>query len=52
MIFLKSDIIDKESFQKDIYNAKIKDIEDKIPSITNLATTAAFNAKINKGIMN
>ena len=29
-------------------NAKIKDIEDKIPDITNLATTAVLNAKINK----
>ena len=29
------------------YNAKIKDIEDEIPDITNLATTAGLNAKIN-----
>ena len=27
----------------DVYNAKIKNIEDKIPDITNLATTAALN---------
>ena len=27
---------------------KIKDIEDKIPDITNLATTTAHNAKINE----
>ena len=32
----------------DVYNAKIKDIEDKIPDITNLATTAALNGKINE----
>ena len=29
-------------------NAKIKDIKDKIPYITNLATKAALDAKINK----
>ena len=29
--------------EKDVYNAKIKNIEDKIPDITNLATTAALN---------
>ena len=34
--------------KKDAYNAKIKDIEDRIPNMTNLATTAAFNAKINE----
>ena len=34
--------------KKDISNAKIKNIEDKIPSITNSATNAALNAKINK----
>ena len=26
------------------YGAKIKDIKDKVPSITNLATTATLNA--------
>ena len=31
-----------------IYNAKIKNIEDKIPDITNLAATVALNAKINE----
>ena len=30
-----------------IYNAKIKNIEHKIPDITNLATNALLNAKIN-----
>ena len=28
--------------------AMIKNIEDKIPDITNLTTTIAFNAKINE----
>ena len=31
--------------KKDICNAKIKDIEDKIRDITNLVTNASFNAK-------
>ena len=29
-----------------MHNAKIKDIEDKIPNITDLATNATLNAKI------
>ena len=33
---------------KKIYNVKIKDIEDKIPDITNLATNTFLNAKINE----
>ena len=33
--------------KKDEYNTKIKDIEDKIPNITNLATNTTINAKIN-----
>ena len=40
--------------KKDVYNAKIKNIENKIPDITNLATntntntnTNTLNAKIN-----
>ena len=28
-------------------NAKINEVNSKIPSITNLATTAALNAKVN-----
>ena len=30
------------------YNGKIKNIEDKTPSITNLATNATLDAKINE----
>ena len=33
---------------KDVYNAKMKDIEDKIPDNTDLATNTTLNAKINK----
>ena len=35
-------------FKKDVYNAKIKNVKDKIPCITNVATAAALNAKINE----
>ena len=41
-------VVKNNVVRKDVYNAKIKDIEDKIPDITNLLSTAAFNAKINK----
>ena len=32
--------------QKYVCNAKIKDIEDRLPNISNLATTVVHNAKI------
>ena len=32
--------------KKDVYNAKIKDIEDRIPGITNLTTNTTLTAKI------
>ena len=37
----------KNDVKKDIHNAKIKNIEDKISDITNLATKSTLNAKIN-----
>ena len=40
---MKNDVI-----KKDVYNSKIKNIEEKIPDITNLATKTTFNAKINE----
>ena len=43
-----SDVGKNDVVKKDAYNVKIKNIEDKIPDITNLATTAALNAKINE----
>ena len=43
-----SDVVKNHVFKKDIYNAKIKNIEDKIPDITNLITNASLNAKINE----
>ena len=42
-----NDVVKNYVLKKDAYNAKIKDIEDKIPDITNLATNATLNAKIN-----
>ena len=38
-------------FGKDLYKAKIKNFEDKIPSITNLANKSTLNAKINEMLM-
>ena len=42
-----SNVVKNDVVKKDVYNAKIKYIEDKIPDITNLATNTALNAKIN-----
>ena len=41
-----SDVVKNDVVEKDGYNAKIKNIEDKIPGITNLATNASLNANI------
>ena len=35
-----SDVVKNDVVKKEVYNAKIKDIEDKIPDIANLATNA------------
>ena len=43
-----SDTVKSHVFIKDGYNAKIKNIEDKIPDINNLTTNVSFNAKTNK----
>ena len=43
-----SDVVKNDVVKKGVYNVKIKNIEDKIPDITNLATNATFNAKINE----
>ena len=34
--------------KKDVYNAQIKNTEDKIPDITNVSTNANPNAEINE----
>ena len=43
-----SDIAKNHVVKKDVYNAKIKNIEDKMPDITNLATKTTLNARINE----
>ena len=43
-----SDVVKNDAVKKDVYNAKTKNIEDKILDITNLATNASLNAKINE----
>ena len=39
-----SNIVKNDVLNKDIYNCKVKNIEDKIPDITNLATETTLNA--------
>ena len=41
---VKNDLVKKD----DVYNAKIKNIENKIPDITNLATKTTLHTKINE----
>ena len=43
-----SDAVKNDVLKKDEYNVKIKNIEDKIPDITNLATKTTLNAKTNE----
>ena len=44
-----SDILKNDVFNKDVYNAKIKYIGNKLVYITNLATNTTLNTKINEG---
>ena len=41
------DLVNNNIVKRDVYNAKINNIEDEIPDITNLATKAFLNAKTN-----
>ena len=43
-----SDVVKNDVVEKDVYNSKIKSIEDKIPGVTSLATNTTVNAKINQ----
>ena len=43
-----SDVIKNDVVKKDVDDAKMKNIEDKIPDITNLATKTTLNDKINE----
>ena len=42
------DVVKNDVVKKDVYHAKIKNIEDKIPDITNLATNDSVNTKVNE----
>ena len=42
-----SDVGINDVVQKVVYNTKIKNTEDKIPDITNVATNTTLNTKIN-----
>ena len=43
-----SDVVNNDVVKKDVYNAKMKIIEDQMPDITNLATKTTVNTKINE----
>ena len=43
-----SDVVKNGVVKEDVFNAKIKNIEDKIPDNTNLATNASLNTKVNE----
>ena len=43
-----SDTVKNDVVKKDVYNAKIKNIKNQIPDITNLDTNTSLNAKINE----
>ena len=40
-----SDAVKNDVVKKDVYNVKIRNIEDEIPDITNLATNATLMLK-------
>ena len=42
-----NDAVKNGIVKKVVYNAKIKDLEDETPNITNLATNTTLNTKIN-----
>ena len=42
-----SNEVKNDTVKKDVYNAKIKNIEDKISTITNLVANTTLYAKIN-----
>ena len=43
-----SDAVKNDVVKKDVHNGKIKNIEDKITDITNVAINTTLNAKINQ----
>ena len=43
-----SDVVENDIAKKDVYNAKIKNIEDKIPDVTKLATNTTLDTVENE----
>ena len=43
-----SDVVRNDVVKEDVFNAKVKNIEDKIPDITNLASSTTLNAIMNE----
>ena len=43
-----SDVVKNDVFKKGVCNAKIRDIEEKIPNITNLVNNTTLNTKISE----
>ena len=43
-----NDVVKHDAVKSDICNAKIRNIEEKVPDITYLATNTTLNAKINE----
>ena len=41
-----SNVVKNDVVKKHVYNAKIKNLEDKIPDVTNSAINTTLNAKI------
>ena len=46
-----SDVVKNDVVKKDVYNAKLKNIEDKISDIIDLATNGSLNAKVKGKIL-
>ena len=45
-----SDVVKSDAIEKDVYDAKMKNIKDKIPNVTNLATNTKIN-EVKNGIL-
>ena len=43
-----SDVVENDIAKKDVYNVKIKNIEDKIPDVTKLATKTTLDTVENE----
>ena len=47
LVYVPVDLSKNDVVKKDLYNVKIKGIENKIPDITNVTTSTTLNVKIN-----